>query len=113
VTFPEPPAAPPDIVSVALAIPSGARLTLVGLMYHVLHVGEGQRGDGASRLTMPLNPLMLERIIVDVAEEPAGITRLAGLAVMEKSGVGEEEVTVTDTSTLCDPLPLVPLTVTL
>ena len=37
---------------------------------------------------VPLKPLMLAKVRVDVAHEPAGIARLEGLAVMEKSGDG-------------------------
>ena len=43
---------------------------------------------------------------------PAGILRLLGLAVIVKSGTGVDETTVKVTSTLCDRLPLVPVTVT-
>jgi len=46
----------------------------------------GQRGDGAERLTDPLKPSTLTRVIVDVPKAPAGIERLSGLADMVKSG---------------------------
>jgi len=59
-----------------------------------------------------LNPLTLVRVIVEVAVEPAGIVRLLGLAVIVKSGGGEDGTTVKVTLTLCDRLPLVPVTTT-
>lgn len=40
----------------------------------------------APTLIVPLNPLRLERVIVEVADEPAGTVRLVGLAEMVKSG---------------------------
>ncbi len=49
--------------------------------------------------------------MVEVPVEPAGIVRLLGLAVMEKSAE-PDETTVKATSTECDRLPLVPVTVT-
>ena len=51
-------------------------------------------------------------MIVDLPVVPAGILRLLGLAVIVKSGAGVDETTVNVTSTLCDMLPLVPVTVT-
>jgi len=39
------------------------------------------------RLTVPVKPLRLVREIRDVAEDPARIVRLLGLAVIKKSGV--------------------------
>jgi len=51
-------------------------------------------------------------MIVDLPVVPAGIVRLLGLAVIVKSGAGVDETTVKVTSTLCDTLLLVPVTVT-
>jgi hypothetical protein len=50
----------------------------------------------ADRFTVPLNPLRLNRVRLDVAEDPCTTVTLAGLAVMEKSGFGEA-LTVTET----------------
>jgi hypothetical protein len=38
------------------------------------------------RFTVPVNPLTEEMVIVAVTAEPALVVRLAGLAVIEKSG---------------------------
>jgi hypothetical protein len=51
-------------------------------------------------------------VIVDLPVVPAGILRLLGLAVIGKSGAGLDATTVKATLTLCDMLPLVPVTVT-
>ena len=51
-------------------------------------------------------------MIVDLPVVPAGIIILLGLAVIVKSGAGVDEATVKATLTLCDMLPLVPVTVT-
>jgi len=51
-------------------------------------------------------------VIVDLPVVPAGILRLLGLAVIVKSGAGVDETTVNVTLTLCDMLPLVPVTFT-
>jgi len=48
--------------------------------------------------------------MVDVPEEPAGIVRLFGLAVIAKSDVEPEGTMVKATLTECDRLPLVPVT---
>ena len=58
-----------------------------------------------------MNPLRLVTIMVEVPVEPAEIVRLLGLAVIEKSAE-PDETTVKATSTECDRLPLVPVTVT-
>ena len=39
------------------------------------------------RDTVPLRPLTLLTVIVEVADEPAGIARLLGFAEIRKSGV--------------------------
>jgi len=64
------------------------------------------------RLTVPLNPFRLVTTIIDVPEEPAGIVRLFGLAVIEKSDVEPDWTMVKATLTECDRLPLVPVTLT-
>jgi len=48
--------------------------------------------------------------MLDVPEEPAGIVRLFGLAVIAKSDVEPEGTMVKATLTECDRLPLVPVT---
>ena len=63
-------------------------------------------------MTVPLKPLILVRVMVDLPVVPAGILRLLGLAVIVKSGAGVDETTVKVTSTLCVMLPLAPVTVT-
>jgi len=50
--------------------------------------------------------------MVDVPEEPAGIVRLFGLAVIAKSDVEPDGTIVKATLTECDSLPLVPVTLT-
>jgi len=50
--------------------------------------------------------------MLDVPEEPAGIVRLFGLAVIAKSDVEPEGTMVKATLTECDRLPLVPVTLT-
>ena len=63
-------------------------------------------------MTVPLKPLRLVRVIADLPVVPAGILSLLGLAVIVKSGAGVDVTTVKATSTLCDMLPLAPVTVT-
>ena len=63
-------------------------------------------------MTAPLKLLRLVRVIVDLPVVPAGILRRLGLAVIVKSGGGEDGTTVKVTLTLCDWLPLVPVTTT-
>ena len=57
-----------------------------------------------------MNPFRLVTTIVEVAEEPAGIVRLFGLAVIAKSDVEPEGTMEKATLTECDRLPLVPVT---
>lgn len=61
-------------------------------------------------MTVPLNPFRLVTTMLDVPEEPAGIVRLFGLAVIAKSDVEPEGTMVKATLTECDRLPLVPVT---
>ena len=60
----------------------------------------------AARLTLPVKPLMLVKVNVDVPDAPIGIEREVGLEAMLKS--------MTFTATLTDRviLPLVPLIMT-
>jgi hypothetical protein len=81
---------PTVIVRVALAVPPGARVTLVGLMVQLLQLGgHAMRGPvDVMRETVPANPLMLVMLMVDVAVVPAGIVRELGFADIVKSGGG-------------------------
>jgi hypothetical protein len=55
----------------------------------LLRVAVGPVGEtDVVRVMLPLKPLMLDRVTVDVVQEPAGVATLEGLAVMEKSGDG-------------------------
>jgi hypothetical protein len=58
--------------------------------------------------TVPENPLMGLTAIVDVALVPLGVVRLDGMAFMVKSGAGL--LTLTETVTRWDSVPLVPTT---
>jgi len=98
-------------VRVEGAVPPGGCVTLDGLMRHPGH--GAQRGGGeVVRLIVPLNPLMLDRMIWDFAVEPAGTVWFVGLAEIVKSG-GLEDTTVKVTGALWERLPLVPVTATL
>ncbi len=54
---------------------------------------------------------MLDRLMVDVPEDPRTMLNVAGFAAIPKSGVGGC-VTVTETTAEWTRLPLVPVTVT-
>ena len=96
--FPELPADPPTILRVAKPLPPGARLTLEGVIDHTVHPGVGQRGEGVVwRLTVPLNPLRLVRVIVELPLPPDGRMTVVGFAEMEKSGFDETIVNPTFT----------------
>jgi len=96
-----------DTVSVVVPVPPDDKVTLVALRVVV-----GPDGDMEDvRVIVPVNPLMLLKVMVDAAEDPAWIVRLTGLAIMVKSG-GGGALTVTDIVTEWTSDPLVPLTVT-
>jgi len=98
VMFPELPADPPTMLSVANAVPPGVRLTLVGVIDHTVHPGVGHRGEGdVWSETVPLNPLRLVRVIVEFPLPPDGKTTVVGFAEMEKSGFDEMIVNATFT----------------
>ena len=59
-----------------------------------------------------MNPFRLVTTMLDVPEEPAGIVRLFGLAVIAKLDVEPDGTIVKVTLTECDRLPLVPVTLT-
>jgi hypothetical protein len=55
----------------------------------LLSVAAGPVGEtDVVRAMLPLKPLTLVKVTVDVGHEPAGVVRLEGLALMEKSGDG-------------------------
>ena len=107
VTLPEVGFPPAYIVRVDVAVPLGERVTVHGLMAQPVHAGH--RGDGGTwRETLPANPLRLVTATVDVLVVPVWTCRLAGFAVMLKSGV--DETTVKYAVTWWDRLPLKPNT---
>jgi hypothetical protein len=76
---------------------------LVGLMVAV------RPDDGVTvKETVPENPFTGLTAIVDVALVPLGVVRLEGMALMVKSGAGL--LTVTETLTAWDSVPLAPTT---
>src|SRR5437870_5615742 len=73
-----------------------------------------QRGGGeVVRLIVPLNPLVLDRMIWDLAVEPAGTVWFVGFAEIVKSGVPPEETTLKATLTEWERPPLFPYAVML
>lgn len=71
-------------MSVVVPVPPAERVTLVALRVVV-----GPDGDMEDvRVMVPVKPLMLVRVMVDAADDPAWIVRLPGLAAMVKSGAG-------------------------
>jgi hypothetical protein len=112
VMFPEVPAVPPIISSVANAVPPGVRLTLEGVIDHTVHPGVGHRGEGdVWRLTVPLKLFRLVRVIVELPWPPDERMTVVGFAEMEKSGF--DDTIVNATFTLWDTPPLEPVTVTM
>jgi len=69
-----------DTVNMELAVPPDGSDTLAGL-----REAETTVGAEAERAIVPLNRLMLVRVIVAVPDEPDVIVRLAGLGDMRKS----------------------------
>ena len=67
------------------------RLTLVGARMQVRPVD----GDAEEfKVTVPLNALTEEMVIVEVTADPASVATIVGLAVIEKSGTLMLYVTV-------------------
>ncbi len=66
----------------------------------------------AAKLTVPVKPLRLVTVIVEVAEEPALNMINVGFVAMAKSGVGTVTVMVTEWVTETMLIIAVPLTVT-
>lgn len=71
-------------VRAAVAEPPEVMETLVMLRVAVGPVGETE----VVMMMVPLKPLMLPKVTVDVTHEPGEVVRLVGLALMEKSGEG-------------------------
>jgi len=67
-------------VSPMLAVPPAGSFTLAGL-----RDAETPAGAEVERATVPLNRLILVRVIVAVPDEPSVTVRLAGLGEMRKS----------------------------
>ena len=98
VMLPEVPAGPPIMLSDANAVRPGVRLTLEGVIFHTVHWGVGQRGEGVVlRLTVPLNPLRLINVIVELPMPPDATMTVVGFAEMEKSRFDETIVNATFT----------------
>ena len=70
-----------ETVSVEVADPPEARVTLVGLRDGVSPAGEAE----AESDTVPEKPPRLDRVIVEVAVAPAWMVRLMGLGEIVKS----------------------------
>lgn len=62
------------------------------------------------RWTIPLNPLTLVNMIVELALMPAGMMSERGLAAIMKSGGGPDGIIVRKRLTMCDMPPSVPVT---
>ena len=72
------------MVRTAVGEPPEVMETLVMLRVAVGPVGETE----VVMMMVPLKPLMLPKVTVDVTHEPGEVVRLVGLALMEKSGEG-------------------------
>lgn len=112
-TLPEVTCVPDVIVRVAVALPMVVTLTLVGLIDQVGHWGLGHAGRGVvDSATVPVNPLMLPKWIVDVPVAPGASVRVVGKAWIVKLPVPPDEVIVKVTFVECDRDPDDPMTVT-
>src|SRR6266849_8190580 len=69
-------------VRVEVPVPCALRVMLVGLSVRVGPVGELE----AVSAIVPVKLLMLASVIVELAWEPTGVVRLAGLALLVKFG---------------------------
>ncbi len=81
----------PAGVSVATVIVSFAACE--GVIVDKLNDAVSPKGVNAVRLTFPEKTFETVKVIVELAFDPAGIVRMAGVEFMEKSG----PVTVTET----------------
>jgi len=96
------PRVPELTVSVDEAVPPELRARLVGLTVAVNPVPAE-----TDRETVPENPPRLAAVMVDVPEEPASILTVGEFEVRLKSAACE---IVRLTETVCERLPLVPVT---
>ena len=92
-----------DTVRLEIAAPPLERVTLVALNVAVRPAG----ADESVKPTVPVNPLRLVRVAVEVADDPCTMLRLLGLAVREKSGRGAP-LTITETLAVWNSVPLIP-----
>lgn len=76
---------PAEIVKVAVAFLPELSVTLVGLTDQVLQLGHNGGGEVETE-AVPLNPLRLVNVIVEVLVVPAMIWTFEGLADIAKSG---------------------------
>lgn len=96
-----------DIVRIALDVPPLTRVIFAGLRLVTSSAGV----DVENRITIPVNPFKLNKLIVDATDEPFTSVRLVGLDEREKLG-GGTPVTVRLTMTAWFTCPNNPLTVT-
>jgi len=82
-----------DTVRTEVPVPPDERVMVPGARLIVSPVG-----TETDRVTVPVKPLRLARVAVEVAEVPCATLSLLGLTVREKSGFGEA-VTVTAIAT--------------
>ncbi len=82
-----------DTVRTEVPVPPDKRVMIPGARLTV-----SPAGTETDRVTVPVKPLRLFRVAVEVAEVPCTTLRLLGLTVREKSGIGEG-LTVTEIAT--------------
>ena len=95
---------------VALKLPPEDRVTEDGATNHVLHGGLLQNGEGfVERKIVPLNPLMLLSVILELLVKPVGMMSDEGKADIVKSVDGLTDTTSTGMMTLWEigPVPAV------
>ena len=69
------------MVAVVVVVPPAVRVTLAGLNVAVAPLGS----EVAEKVTMPVKPLRLVTVTIDVFDRPALNRTAVGLAVIEKS----------------------------
>ena len=73
-----------DTVRTEVPVPPDERVTVAEVRLTV-----SPAGTEADRVMVPVKPLRLVRVAVEVAEVPCATLRLLGLTLREKSGIGE------------------------
>jgi hypothetical protein len=101
-----------EIVSVDVDVPPDVNMTEAGLGESVGGLVLGGLMIVAWRTTVPVNPRMLVRVMVDVLEEPITTLRPFGWAEIVKSGVGTKTWIATRWDWVRTPTDAVPVTVT-